>query len=428
MTDARRRAMGDAAIAAARAVGYVGAGTVEFIADADGSFYFMEMNTRLQVEHPVTEMVTGLDLVEWQLRVAAGEPLPMAQADLAIRGHAIEARIYAENPEKGFLPSTGTLAHLRTPAAVEFTTGAPAAVRIDSGIAEGDAISPHYDPMIAKLITWGRDRSEAIVRMRQALARYEAVGPSTNVAFLGRLMRCGAFVDADLDTGLIERERAALLPETDATPADPALLATAAAAVLALEDAQDQQAPSRNGAHGWRDPWSTRSGWRPAGNLHRTLGFTVAGGSHAVDVAYGTGGRVLRIGDLTTCIGTLRLDGRRLTGALGDRMLDLSVVLHGETLHLFDATGHHAIGYAPALAHAGDDAAEAGGLTAPMPGKVIAVLVEAGATVSKGQPLLVMEAMKMEHTIAAPSEGKVASLPFRVGDQVAEGATLVVLG
>ena len=308
-------------------------------------------------------------------------------------------------------------------------------MRIDSGIAQGDAISPHYDPMIAKLITWGRDRSEAILRMRQALARYEAVGPSTNVAFLGRLMHCRAFVEADLDTGLIERERAVLLPPGEATAPAPERLATAAAAVLALEEARGESSRSEAGrseaaaptGSGWRDPWSAPTGWRPGGGLRRTLTFTLGDAAHRVGVDYGAGGRVLRVGDFATCIGRLQLDGSRLSGVLGDRMLDLSVVLQGETLHLFDAAGHTQLGYAPALAHAGDDAADAGGLTAPMPGKVIAVLVQAGAAVSKGQPLLVMEAMKMEHTIAAPAAGTVESLPFRVGDQVAEGATLVVL-
>jgi 3-methylcrotonyl-CoA carboxylase alpha subunit len=264
------------------------------------------------------------------------------------------------------------------------------------------------------------------------------VGPSTNVAFLGRLMRCRSFVDADLDTGLIERERAVLLPPEDADVPEPVLLATAAAAVLALEAsagaaqasparAGDDQARPPGSRGPWSDPWSTRSGWRPSGGLRRTLGFAHAGTDHRVEVEYEPGGRVLRVGELVTCVGELQLDGRRLRGALGDRMLDASVVLHRETLHLFDRDGHHQLGYAPALAHAGDDAADAGGLTAPMPGKVIAVLVQAGASVTKGQPLLVMEAMKMEHTIAAPAAGTVESLPFRVGDQVAEGATLVVL-
>ncbi|MBN8491961.1 MAG: acetyl-CoA carboxylase biotin carboxylase subunit, partial [Burkholderiales bacterium] len=221
MTRERRAAMGQAAVEAAKAVGYVGAGTVEFIANPDGSFYFMEMNTRLQVEHPVTEMITGLDLVEWQLRVAAGEPLPLRQDQLAIDGHAIEARIYAEDPDKGFLPSTGTLLHLAPPAESEH-------VRVDTGVEQGDAISPHYDPMIAKLIVWDRDRPKALARMRQALARYRIVGVANNVEFLARLVGVPSFAEADLDTALIEREQANLFPPKGTPPDEVWLLAALA--------------------------------------------------------------------------------------------------------------------------------------------------------------------------------------------------------
>jgi 3-methylcrotonyl-CoA carboxylase alpha subunit len=419
LPDATRRAMGEAAVAAARAVGYVGAGTVEFILDASGEFYFMEMNTRLQVEHPVTEMITGLDLVEWQLRVACGEPLPMSQAELRPNGHAIEARVYAENPDRGFLPSTGTLVHLRTPHAAAFSVepdsqGRPAAVRIDSGVGEGDAITPFYDPMIAKLIVWGEDRAQAILRMRDALARFEAVGPSTNVAFLGRLMRCRAFVDADLDTALIEREAVALAPP--AQPPGTDALAAAAASVLVTEAVTSAA-----------DPWAVTDGFRVGGPMRRTLSFTHGDAAHAVEVAYAAGGSAWTVHAQggSTCLSALRRDGSRVVGRLGETRLDVSSVLVGETLHLFTPDGHWQFGWAPPLAHAGDEDDEAGGLLAPMPGKVIALLVEAGATVRRGQPLLVMEAMKMEHTIAAPADGVVEKLPYRVGDQVAEGASLV---
>ena len=228
MTEERRAAMGQAAVDAARAVGYVGAGTVEFIANQDGSFYFMEMNTRLQVEHPVTEEITGLDLVEWQLRVACGEALPLSQDELAISGHAIEARIYAENPDKNFLPSIGTITHMRMP--IDDGHGA---VRIDSGVREGDEISPWYDPMIAKLIVWGEDRGAALRTMAAALRETEIAGLSTNVDFLGRIVASKAFADADLDTGLIERNRAELLPVDDAMP--PRVLVAAAFALQAAE-------------------------------------------------------------------------------------------------------------------------------------------------------------------------------------------------
>ena len=418
LPEATRRAMGEAAVAAARAVGYVGAGTVEFILDASGAFYFMEMNTRLQVEHPVTEMITGLDLVEWQLRVACGEPLPLAQSDLRVKGHAIEARVYAENPDRGFLPSTGTLVHLRTPAAVQFTVGAdasgrPAPVRIDSGIGEGDAITPFYDPMIAKLIVWGEGRAQAIARMREALARFEAVGPSTNVDFLGRLMRCRSFAEADLDTALIEREREALAPRTAAPPA--VVLATAAAAVLTAETPRGAAS----------DPWSVADGFRIGAPLARTLVFTRGDSRHEVVVEYGRGGCAVRTGDTVLCLAALRRDGARVTGIAGESRFDASAVYAGETLHLFGSDGHWQLGYAPPLAHAGDADEAGGSLVAPMPGKVIALMVEAGATVRRGQPLLVMEAMKMEHTIAAPADGVVEALLYRVGDQVAEGAALV---
>ncbi|MET0322880.1 MAG: acetyl-CoA carboxylase biotin carboxylase subunit, partial [Duganella sp.] len=275
MPPERRAAMGEAAVAAARAVGYVGAGTVEFIANQDGSFYFMEMNTRLQVEHPVTEMITGTDLVEWQLRVAAGEPLPKLQHDLAIHGHAIEARIYAENPDKGFLPSIGTLRHLGLPAAVSFELGgdanAPAAVRIDSGVRAGDAISPYYDPMIAKLIVWGANRQQALARMVQALSQYQVVGLNTNVAFLKRLVQGQAFATADLDTGLIERHHDTLFAAAKAAP--DAALALACAAVMA-EERQGAQALTGAWHAGAGDPWSRATGWRLNQPYLRALSFS----------------------------------------------------------------------------------------------------------------------------------------------------------
>ena len=428
MTAERRRAMGEAAVAAAKAVGYVGAGTVEFIVEPSGKFYFMEMNTRLQVEHPVTEMISGQDLVEWQLRVASGEPLPLKQAALQIHGHAIEARVYAENPDKGFLPSTGRLAHLRTPPAVTFThvgtlAGEPAAVRIERGVREGDAISTFYDPMIAKLIAWGSDRQQAIDRMGQALSAFEVVGPATNVDFLGRLMLCKSFRGADLDTALIERERAALFPAAAAPSLT--LLAQAVAAVLAREQREFASASVS-------DPWALQSGWRPNGMLTRLLSFEAGKDSHPVRVEYGrTGFTVKRggsAGDEAVCLAELKLDDQRLTGLAGDQAFSIGAVFAGESLHLFSPNGHVQFHYAPPLAHAGDDASEGGRLTAPMPGKVIALLVSKGAKVVKGQPLVVMEAMKMEHTIAAPSDGEITELIFSVGDQVDEGAQLIGFG
>jgi 3-methylcrotonyl-CoA carboxylase alpha subunit len=285
-------------------------------------------------------------------------------------------------------------------------------VRIDSGICEGDAITPFYDPMIAKLIVWGEDRARAIARMREALARFEAVGPSTNVDFLGRLMRCRAFLEADLDTALIEREHAALAPPSASPGAD--VLAAAAAAVLTAESVR---------AHA--DPWAVTDGFRVGAPLARALTFTHGGTACPVAVEYARGGWTVRAAGAVTCLSGLHREGSRIVGLVGDARLDVSVALAGETLHLFLPDAHWQLGWAPPLAHAGDEADEVGGLTAPMPGKVIALLVESGARVRRGQPLLVMEAMKMEHTITAPGDGIVERLLYRVGDQVAEGAPLV---
>jgi 3-methylcrotonyl-CoA carboxylase alpha subunit len=418
MTEERRRAMGEAAVAAANAVGYVGAGTVEFIANQDGSFYFMEMNTRLQVEHPVTEMITGLDLVEWQLRVAAGEPLPKKQDELRIHGHALEARIYAENPEKGFLPSIGTLKYLHTPHAVHFTSASIAGegqgegvVRIDSGVREGDAISPFYDPMIAKLIVWGHDRAEALALMAQALSEYRVVGLATNVAFLKRLVESRPFASADLDTGLIERHHAALFPPPQ--PAGLPALALAAAALLASE---------RSAAN---DPWANTSGWRLNGGLLRNLAFADESNAYPVSVGYRQGGWELRCKDLAAVMAPVEHDGARLVIRLDGASVRGTVVRDGELFHVFTGGAHYTLRYDDPMAHAGEAEAEGGRLTAPMPGKIVAVLVDKGKTVEKGAPLLIMEAMKMEHTIAAPANGTVEDLLYAVGDQVAEGAQLL---
>jgi len=442
MTPKRRKAMGAAAVAAAKAVGYVGAGTVEFIANQDGSFYFMEMNTRLQVEHPVTEMITGLDLVEWQLRVASGEPLPLTQEALAINGHAIEARIYAENPEKGFLPSIGTLRHLRMPQAVAFevpfgTTVAPSSrpfsvkgdgenyaaggvVRIDSGVREGDTITPFYDPMIAKLIVWGRDREQTLERMAQALSEYQIVGLATNVAFLQRLIASRPFATADLDTGLIERNHATLFPP--ATPISMPALALATISLI-LSEQEKMKAGVAN------DPWADATGWRMHGVLHRTLRFAdyFSETSGAVDITITYLGKGWRIKHGETTLAAAICEGTAddLTLTLGDDTVHGTVVRDGEIFHIFTSDGHAALKYSDPLTHAGQAETEDGRLTAPMPGKIVAVMVVQGSQVEKGAPLLVMEAMKMEHTITAPAKGVVEELLYAIGDQVAEGAQLL---
>ncbi|WP_374046063.1 acetyl-CoA carboxylase biotin carboxylase subunit [Massilia sp. R2A-15] len=429
MPPERRAAMGTAAVNAAKAVGYVGAGTVEFIANQDGSFYFMEMNTRLQVEHPVTEMITGTDLVEWQLRVAFGEPLPKKQEELAIHGHSIEARIYAENPEKGFLPSIGTLRHMDTPGAVSFELGAgsngdPAPVRIDSGVREGDAISPFYDPMIAKLIVWGADRTQALARMSQALAEFRIVGLATNIAFLKRLVEGGAFSQADLDTGLIERNSDTLFPAPRAVPAG----ALAFAVVALIEAEKDASAAvSKNSA----DPFGNALGWRLNGAYKRQFSFAddYSAGTdtkaYQVGVTYHPHGWELDFGGMEAEASLLKRDGAELSINLGATSMHGAVRRDGDNFHVFTGGRHFVLAYNDPMAHAGEAEAAGGRLTAPMPGKVVAVLASKGQQVKKGDALVIMEAMKMEHTIAAPSDGLVEEILYQVGDQVTDGAPLL---
>jgi 3-methylcrotonyl-CoA carboxylase alpha subunit len=417
MSPERRAAMGQAAIAAVQAVGYVGAGTVEFIADQDGTFHFMEMNTRLQVEHPVTEMITGLDLVEWQLRVAAGEALPKRQDELTVHGHAIEARIYAENPEKGFLPSIGVLHYLRTPTAVMFETGSngknPAPVRIDSGVREGDAISPFYDPMIAKLVTWGVDRNVAVVQMAQALSAYQIVGLSTNLAFLKRLVESQPFASAALETGLIERHRDELFPSPQPVPLR--LIGLAVASLLLSEPGKPNH-----------DPWSQTSGWRLNALLHRQLDFADDTQAYPLTLVYEPNGWCLRHGAESAMLTIMKHRAEQITISVGKETIKGTVVREGDAFHVFADDRHIVLQYRDPLTHAEQIEAEDGRLTAPMPGKIVAVLAGNGGTVQKGTPLLIMEAMKMEHTIVAPADGEVQQLLYAVGDQVAEGAQLLI--
>ena len=414
MTPERRAAMGQAAVDAAKAVGYVGAGTVEFIANQDGSFYFMEMNTRLQVEHPVTELITGLDLVEWQLRVASGEALPLAQEQLQIRGHALEARIYAEDPDKGFLPSTGKLLHLAPP-----EEGLH--VRVDTGVEEGDEISPHYDPMIAKLIVWDQNRERALARMLQALAEYRVVGVSNNIDFLSRLTACPAFAGADLDTGLIERERDYLFPEKGEPPA--AVWQVAALAELLRETNRAERLAKRD--EDPLSPWHARDGWRINATAHRELFFRFGELEKTVGVAYRKDGYTLSVdGRAVHARGERDPRGPMRIELDGTRM-DATVVVAGEKRHVFLNGRAWQLANIDPLYHGADSSSAEGGLLAPMPGKVITLVAEAGAEVKKGAPLLILEAMKMEHTITAPAEGTVKAFRFAVGDQVGDGDELV---
>jgi 3-methylcrotonyl-CoA carboxylase alpha subunit len=416
--------MGAAAVAAAKAVNYVGAGTVEFIVEQPGGyakpedmkFFFMEMNTRLQVEHPVTEAITGLDLVEWQLRVASGEPLPLKQEDLRIQGHAIEARICAETPDNQFLPATGRLDVYRKPAHSAFARGT---VRVDDGVREGDAISPFYDSMVAKLIVHGATRAEALARMEAALIETRIVGLSTNVQFLRHVVGSASFAKAELDTALIPREAAALFDQDRV--GRPLAVAAAVAQTLLAERAREG-----------KDPFSRTDGWRPFGLTVRRFDFEYRGEALQVALTY------LHDGALQLVVGNdapmlmaftvqpsdsgslmdLRFNGQRQT---------VQTWQNGELVHVFCDLGATVITEIDALAHAGEVAAEGGRLTAPMPGKVVSFAVKAGDAVKKGQPLAVMEAMKMEHTIAAPADGTVAELLYAPGDQVAEGSELLKL-
>jgi 3-methylcrotonyl-CoA carboxylase alpha subunit len=414
MTPERRAAMGKAAVDAAKAVAYVGAGTVEFIVNQDGTFYFMEMNTRLQVEHPVTEMITGLDLVEWQLKVAAGEPLPLAQEQLRIHGHALEARIYAEDPDKGFLPSIGRLIHLAPPAET-------INIRVDTGVEQDDEISPHYDPMIAKLIVWDESRERALARMLQALADYRVVGVSNNIGFLSRLVACPAFAQADLDTGLIERERGFLFPEGGEPPVE-AWLVAALAELIHDRQYAAAEAIAGNDPH---SPWHARDGWRVNSTAKREIRLRAGETEKVVNAAYAGTGIQLEFDGYSVGAAGHFVDGGQLRVDLGGRRISATVVSANEKRHVFIDGVCHIFAAIDPLFHAGSGGGAEGGLTAPMPGKVIALIAAAGARVEKGSPLLILEAMKMEHTIAAPAAGVVKSFLFSVGEQVSDGAELV---
>ena len=405
-----RAAMGSAAVAAAKAIGYVGAGTVEFIMDATG-FYFMEMNTRLQVEHPVTELITGLDLVEWQLLVAGGERLPLLQNDIVESGHAFEARLYAEDP-LDFRPQTGRIAHLRFP-------GPPA--RVDTGVREGDTVSIHYDPMIAKLIVHGRDRDEALGRLSAALAETEVGGLVTNQPFLARLAAHPGFAAGEVHTGFIDEHAAVLTPEVTAVSAG--TLALAALAVLCRRS--DQARARAAGSSDPTSPWHDLGGWRLNEPAVQTLVLDIDGVRSVVVLRACVGGYQMVAPSTGPMIsGGIDAAGR-LSATLDGQPFSLGLAFEANTVTLFAGDGSVVATWIDPLEAAAEMEMAAGRLTAPMPGRIVSVHVSDGDTVTRGTPLVVLEAMKMEHTISAPADGIVAVVHYQAGDLVEEGADLL---
>ncbi|MDA0785989.1 MAG: acetyl/propionyl/methylcrotonyl-CoA carboxylase subunit alpha [Proteobacteria bacterium] len=408
MRDERRAEIGAAAVAAAKAIDYSGAGTVEFIVDAttdgaNGPFYFMEMNTRLQVEHPVTEFITGLDLVEWQLRVANGETLPLGQSDISLNGHAIEARLYAEDPTRDFLPAPGHVVAFEAP---EMSR----AVRIDTGVRTGDDIAVSYDPMIAKVIAHGADRDSAIAALDRLLAELVCVGPVTNQAFLRRAIRHPAFMAGAIDTGFIGRHAGALMPRRDGVP-NGAITAVCAR----IFDSRRQSAAARADARGEpNSPWAASDSWRVNLRNGETLIFR-DGEAEVSVIAFHDAGQVVLEAPDGRAIGVGNEHGGWRAYGQGNIFFAAA-----------DGTQIHLERVVP-VEEASERAGASGGLTAPMPGKVVRVMVSAGDKVSRGQTLMVLEAMKMEHAITAPGDGQVAAVFFAEDDQVAEGAELLQL-
>jgi 3-methylcrotonyl-CoA carboxylase alpha subunit len=431
MSEFLRSKMGESAIKSAQAIGYQGAGTVEFLLDVDGSFYFMEMNTRLQVEHPVTEMISGQDLVEWQLRVAAGEKLPKSQQELTINGHAFEARIYAEDPSNGFLPATGQLNLLKTPLESKH-------VRIDTGVRQGDEVSIFYDPMIAKLIVWDESREKALQRLAKALREYRIDGVTTNIEFLYNLATTDAFINANIDTGFIEKNHHAIFHQADEKQNKELLTKQLPIAalylVLSLEKKTKTLAALSNDPH---SPWHITNAWRlnEAHNHTLTLAYNdieyainieqkrQASASYYVITIISQCGKTYTVdcqGEITGEQITVTIDGHRSQSivAVTNNDNDNSISLYQEYGVFNFSQVHPDHGQNP-------DDDNHGGLTAPMNGTVVNVLVTSDEQVKKDQPLVIMEAMKMEHTIKAPSDGIINEIFFSTGDMVDGGAALL---
>jgi 3-methylcrotonyl-CoA carboxylase alpha subunit len=407
MTPERRAEVSAAARGAAQTVGYRNAGTVEFIADAS-QFYFIEMNTRLQVEHPVTEMILGLDLVELQLRVAAGEKLPLGQDQIEAKGHAIEARIYAEDPGKGFLPSTGLLRTWHEPSGV--------GIRVDSGFRAGDAVLPYYDALLAKLIVLGNDRAAALARLGEALGRFEIEGVTSNLAFLRSLVSHPQVLGGDIDTGFIEREIGSLL-----SAQQPLGLLDTAGAVVAVLLHERAETPHAEQSH---SPWERTDGWTLVGSRRRTLTFRYGEGRQSGILRYGREGMHLENAGVSHPLAFSAGQAGQFEVTLGDVKETHNSAWSGRDLELLTPRSRLTLHWLnPFAGEIGDAAAEAR-ITSPMPGTVIRILAEPGAELAAGAPVLVLEAMKMEHTLRAPASGRLVALNCAVGDFVQEGIDL----
>tara|TARA_B100000676_G_C18071761_1_gene844754 strand:- start:973 stop:2934 length:1962 start_codon:yes stop_codon:yes gene_type:complete len=421
MTTGMRSAMADAAVKAAKAIDYVGVGTVEFLVEAErmgapDCFYFMEMNTRLQVEHPVSEMIAGVDLVEWQIRVADGEALPMSQKQIEIDGHAVEVRLYAEDPSRDFRPSPGPLDHFRTPAE-------NAHIRIDTGVREGDEVTMHYDPMIAKVIGWDRDRLSAIRKLKQALEQTHLVGTTTNLDFLTAICSCEAFIEADLGTDFIQKNAKTLFPKTG--PVEVASLALAALAELIW---QREEAVHKGRASGDPySPWHTNDGWRVNDRGYVDLLYR-DGEKEITVVAHMDGkGYQMVIGAQELAVrGEFKGDGNLVAEVDGHRFTT-SVIRHGVDRYVRGPLGTRRLEYVNPHVSKISGGSHGGRLTSPLPGRVVSVAVKTGDSVSAGQTLMVIEAMKMEHSITASASGTVKTVHFSEGDQVDEGLELLTL-
>jgi 3-methylcrotonyl-CoA carboxylase alpha subunit len=417
LTPELREQMGAAAVAAARAIDYVNAGTVEFIVGAAGDFYFMEINTRLQVEHPVTEMVTGLDLVEWQLRVAAGDPLPLAQNAIATHGHAIEVRLYAEDPESGFLPGSGRLDRLRLPKPGGY-------VRIDAGVIEGDVVSIFYDPMIAKMIAWDEDRPRALARLRDALAECEIVGPKSNISFLEALVRHPMVVEGRIDTGYLDRHLDEVLP----TPQPPSAIELAAAATSTLlRDEEIAHDAARISSDPY-SPWALVDGWRLGHASDRVLCLLHRGHRHLLHASGSAGAYRVRGDGFAVAVDGARVRDDVLSARFDGDAHRYRTSVDDGAVRVHDGTRRLRFERVPAFQVMGEIGSGGGNrVTAPMPGRIVLVKVKAGDTVEDGQELLVMEAMKMELSLKSPRAGTVDAVQVQTGDFVEGDAVLVKL-